>query len=127
MLLPRLKRRRIPSGRSDRGVEDTWVLQWPLPLVRGGGLRCLPALLTGAARVVTGAEGAEVLEPVVVAVADLVAVGGVQAACLTGVGALVLALVLVALEDGEALAFPVGGERDAAGASAPAGHDDRPP
>jgi hypothetical protein len=79
-------------------------------------------LLARAAQVVPGAEGAEVLEAVVVAVADVVAVGRVQAARLTGVGALVLALVLVTLEDGEAAAFPVGRERDPAGAAGPAGH-----
>jgi hypothetical protein len=61
---------------------------------------------------VPGAEGAEVLEAVVVAVDDLVAARRVQAARFTAVGALVLALVLVALEDGEAPCFPVGRERD---------------
>lgn len=90
-----------------------------------GCLRCLAALLTGAAQVVPGAEGAEVLEAVVGAVADMVAVGRVQAARLTGVRALVLALVLVTLEDGEAPMLSVGGERDPAGAAGPAGHGRR--
>lgn len=80
-------------------------------------LRCLAALLAGAAQVMPGAESAEVLEAVVVAVADVVTVSRVQTARLTGVGALVLALVLVALEDGETAAFPVGGEGNASGAA----------
>jgi hypothetical protein len=88
-------------------------------------LRCLAALLAGAAQVVPGAKRAEVLEPVIVAVADVVAVGRVQAARLTGVGSDVLALVLIALEDRETPALPVGGESDASGAAGPAGHGSR--
>jgi len=117
------ERGRIVVGRSEWGVEDTRVLRCGHSLAcTAGYLRCLAALLAGAAQVVPGAEGAEVLEPVVVAVADVVAVGGVQPAWFAGVGALVLALVLVALADGEASAFPVGRERDPAGASRPAAH-----
>jgi len=48
-------------------------LLWPLPCVSPPSL---VALLGGALRVVVGAEGPQVVEAVVVAVADVVDVGG---------------------------------------------------
>lgn len=85
-----------------------------------GGLRCLAALLARTAQVVPGAEGTKLLDAVVVA--GVVDVGGVEPADLACIGALVLALVLVPLEDDESPMLPVGRERDSAGTAGPAGH-----
>lgn len=80
------------------------------------------ALPARAAEVVPGAEGTEIAEAVVVSVADVVGVRGVQAADDAGVGADVLALPVVALHDLLAQGRPVRRERHPSGAALPSRH-----